>query len=104
MISRSSISSTVPASKSRWILIGVGRPCTAMGGSCRRTYFRPCACRKLDPAILVVKPAEDGLSSELAEPLHLSTGGGEGPCHASVDRCVGDREPSLLRCRKTTPS
>jgi hypothetical protein len=32
-----------------------------------------CACRKLHPAILMVKPAEDGLSSELAEPLHLST-------------------------------
>src|SRR5262249_13143240 len=29
--------------------------------------------RKLRPAILMVKPAQDGLSSELAEPLHLST-------------------------------
>ena len=27
----------------------------------------------LRPAILMVKPAQDGLSSELAEPLHLST-------------------------------
>jgi hypothetical protein len=31
-----------------------------------------CACRKLHPAILMVKPAQDGLSSELTEPLHLS--------------------------------
>jgi hypothetical protein len=32
-----------------------------------------CACRKLHPAILMVKPAQDGQSSELAEPLRLST-------------------------------
>ena len=32
-----------------------------------------CVCRKLHPAILMVKPAQDGLSSELAAPLHLST-------------------------------
>ena len=42
------------------------RPCSCSIG-------RGCACRILDPAILMVKPAEDGLSSELAEPLHLST-------------------------------
>src|SRR4029077_1309719 len=37
-------------------------------------YLRqPCACRKLHPAILMVKPAQDGQSSELAEPLRLST-------------------------------
>jgi hypothetical protein len=27
-----------------------------------------CACRKLDPAVLMMKAAEDRLSSELAEP------------------------------------
>jgi hypothetical protein len=32
-----------------------------------------CACRKLHPAILMMKPAQDGLSGELAEPLNLST-------------------------------
>jgi hypothetical protein len=30
--------------------------------------FIPCACRKLDPAVLMMKAAEDRLSSELAEP------------------------------------
>src|SRR4051794_2239978 len=29
----------------------------------------PCACRKLDPAIMMMKAAEDRLSSELTEPL-----------------------------------
>jgi hypothetical protein len=33
----------------------------------------PCPCRKLYPAILMVKPTEDGLSSELAEPLDRPT-------------------------------
>ena len=41
-----------------------------LGWWCR---WDACACRKLHPAILMVKPAQDGLSSELAEPLHLST-------------------------------
>jgi hypothetical protein len=38
-----------------------------------RTTKNACACRKLHPAILMVKPAQDGQSSELAEPLRLST-------------------------------
>ena len=29
---------------------------------------RRCACQKLDPAVLMMKAAEDRLSSELAEP------------------------------------
>ena len=33
----------------------------------------PCACRKLHPAILMMKSAEDRLSSELAEPLDRPT-------------------------------
>lgn len=31
--------------------------------------FATCACRTLDPAILMMKPAQNGLSGELAEPL-----------------------------------
>jgi len=32
-----------------------------------------CACQKLDPTILMMKSAEDRLSSELAEPLDRPT-------------------------------
>jgi hypothetical protein len=59
--------------------IGAAIHCTGLGGGASLGPLpRPqrvlgglttCACRELNPAVLMMKSAEDRLSSELAEPL-----------------------------------